>query len=117
MARLRTLLEDLGYSGVTTLLQSGNAVFSAKEKSASRIAKQIEAAIAKEFGFDVSVVIRTRDELAKVIAANPLAGAAEAPSTFLVTFLSAPPDAKRLAQIDPAAHRPEEFRVVGREIY
>lgn len=117
MAQLRTLMEGLGYTDVATLLQSGNAVFTAKEKSPAKVGEQLEAAIEKEFGFDVSVIIRTRDELAAVIKANPLSGAEEAPSKFLVTFLSDVPEKKRLQEIDPKAYLPEEFRVAGREIY
>lgn len=117
MARLRELMEGLGYTDVATLLQSGNAVFTSKEKSPAKLVKQLEAAIAGEFGFEVSVVLRTRDELAAAIQANPLPGAEDAPSWFLVTFLSDVPEPKRLQTIDPAAYLPDEFRVVGREIY
>jgi uncharacterized protein (DUF1697 family) len=117
MAQLRKLLEGLGYTDVATLLQSGNAVFSAKEKSPAKVVKQLETAIAQEFGFEVSVIIRTRDELAAVIQANPLPGAEDAPSQFTVTFLSDVPDRKRLKELDPQAYLPDEFQVVGREIY
>ncbi|WP_309889735.1 DUF1697 domain-containing protein [Archangium sp.] len=117
MAQLRELLEGLGYTDVATLLQSGNAVFTSKERSPARLVKQLETAIAQEFGFEVSVIVRTRDELAAAIQANPLPGAEEAPSQFLVTFLSDVPDPKLLQMIDPAAYLPDEFRVVGREIY
>jgi uncharacterized protein (DUF1697 family) len=117
MAQLRELMEGLGYTDVATLLQSGNAVFTSKEKNAAKLVKQLEAAIAQEFGFDVAVVIRSRDELARAIQANPLTGAEEAPSQFLVTFLSDVPDPKRIEAIDPVAYLPDEFRIVGREIY
>ncbi|MBN1210175.1 MAG: DUF1697 domain-containing protein [Myxococcaceae bacterium] len=117
MARLRALLEGLGYTDVTTLLQSGNVVFTGKKQSPAQVARQLEAAIAEEFGFEVAVIVRTRDELAAAIQANPLPGAEEAPSKFLVTFLSDVPDRKRLQAIDPAAYLPDEFRVLGREIY
>lgn len=117
MAQLRTMMEGLGYTDVATLLQSGNAVFTAKEKSPATVGKQLEAAIKKEFGFDVSVIMRTRDELEAVIQANPLSGAEDAPSKFLVTFLSDVPDKQRHRQLDPKAYLPDEFRVVGREIY
>jgi uncharacterized protein (DUF1697 family) len=117
MAQLRQLMEGLGYTDVATLLQSGNAVFTSKEKSPAKVIQQLEAAIAKEFGFEVSVVLRTRDELAAAIQANPLSGADDAPSQFLVMFLSDVPDKKKLQAIDPATYVPDEFRVVGREIY
>lgn len=117
MAKLRELLEGLGYTGVATLLQSGNAVLTSKEKNPERVASQIEKAIAKEFGFEVSVLIRTRDELAAALKANPLSGAEAEPSKFLITFLSDVPDKKKLKEIDPAVYLPDEFRVVGRELY
>jgi uncharacterized protein (DUF1697 family) len=117
MADLRRLLEGLGYTNVATLLQSGNAVFTSKEENPARVVTQIETALAGKLGFEVAVVLRTRDELAAAIEANPLAGAEEAPSRFLVAFLSGLPDTRRLQELDPAAYLPDEFRVVGREIY
>jgi len=117
MAKLRALLEELGHTEVATLLQSGNAVFTSKARQPAPLVAPIEAALARTFGFEVAVIVRTRDELAAVIEANPLPGAEAAPSRFLVTFLSGAPDPKRLRAIDPAAHVPDEFRVVGREIY
>ena len=117
MATLRALLEALGGTEVKTLLQSGNAVLTHAERNEAKLAARIEKAIADELGFEVSVVLRTRDELAKVIAANPLEIADEAPSQFLVTFFSAKPDAKKLAELDPKKFAPDEFRVHGREIY
>lgn len=116
MARLRALLERLGHTDVATLLQSGNAVFTAQGKPAA-LEKQLSAAIESEFGFEVAVLVRTRDELAAAIARNPLAGAEDSPSRFLVFFLSAVPDPKLLAALDPAAYAPDEFRALGRELY
>ncbi|HSP78849.1 MAG TPA: DUF1697 domain-containing protein [Myxococcaceae bacterium] len=117
MARLRELLQGIGYTDVATLLQSGNAVFTSREKNPAKLVRQLESAIAGEFGFEVSVLIRTRDELAAIIEGNPLPGAEDAPSRFLVTFLSDVPEPKRLQEFDPAEYLPDEFRVVGREIY
>jgi uncharacterized protein (DUF1697 family) len=117
MAQLRKVMEGLGYTDVATLLQSGNAVFTSKEKRPAKVIQQLEAAIEQEFGFPVPIVLRTRDELAAIIQANPYPDAAEAPSRFLVTFLSEEPDPTRLQQIDPAAYLPDEFRAAGREIY
>jgi uncharacterized protein (DUF1697 family) len=117
MARLRALLEGLGYTDVATLLQSGNAVFTGKKKSPEKIARELEAALSEEFGFEVAVIVRTRDELAAAIQANPLPGAEDAPSKFLVVFLSDVPDRKQLQKIDPKAYLPDEYRLAGRELY
>ena len=58
MARLRALLEGLGYTEVATLLQSGNAVFTAKEKPEA-VRRALEAALKADFCFPVEVVLRT----------------------------------------------------------
>ena len=68
MAKLRALMEELGYRDVRTYVNSGNVVFSGPRRSA----KHLETALAKTFGFEVPVVLRTRDELAAVVRANPL---------------------------------------------
>jgi len=117
MARLRALLLAMGFSGVATLLQRGNAVFSAKQQSAAKLGQQIEKAIEREFGFSVGVVMRTSAQLRAVLDANPLQVPADAGSRCLITFLSGPPDTSVLHALDPSAFIPDEFRHAGQEIY
>ena len=79
------------------------------------MARNIEGAIAERFGMEVGVVVRTAQEMADVVAANPLADVATDGAKQHVIFLSAEPDAAALAAIgDPA---PEVFVVRGREIH
>jgi uncharacterized protein (DUF1697 family) len=117
MARLRALLESMGFTDVATLLQSGNAVFSAKQQDAAKLGQKIEKAIEGEFGFPVGVVIRTSAELAAALEANPLQVPADAGSRCLITFLCGPPDKSVLAALDPSTFLPDEFRTVGQQIY
>jgi len=86
MAELRKLVETLGYSGVRTLLNSGNVVFEAGRPSVSKIAASIEAAIQARFQFPVPVVVVTSAELKTIIAENPLLHSARDPSKQLVAF-------------------------------
>lgn len=117
MARLRALLSGLGYDDVATYVQSGNAVFSADAGDARRLAQAIERAIEDEFGFEVNVTLRTREELAAVVAANPFPAAASEPKALHVIFLSEAVDPGRLADVDAAAFEPERFELHGRELY
>jgi len=117
MAELRELLTKLGYGDVKTLLQSGNAVFTASAAKPEALERRIKKAIADRFGFDVSVMVRTASELATVVEANPIPEAVSEPSKFLVAFLSAKPAASTIRGIDPVAFLPEQFAVVGRELY
>jgi uncharacterized protein (DUF1697 family) len=116
MADLRDLMQGLGYEDVRTHLQSGNVIY-ASPASANEAAAAIEGQIGRELGLTVKVIVRTRDELAQAIDANPLGGYVGEPAKLLVTFLSTAPDTDALAAIDPVEFEPELFSVGVREIY
>jgi uncharacterized protein (DUF1697 family) len=117
MADLRALMaSDLGYAGVRTHLQSGNAIIAA-DAAPDAVARAIEKGIAQRFGFDVDVVVRTVDELADVVDANPLADVAGDPAKHVVVFLSAKPEAAALRGISAEEFAPERFVARGREIH
>jgi uncharacterized protein (DUF1697 family) len=89
MADLRAVLKKLGYSNIETYIQSGNAVFDAAGKPA-KIAPDLAAALEKLVGTPVGVVIRTHEELDRVIAENPFAAEAAADGARVhVAFLAA----------------------------
>jgi uncharacterized protein (DUF1697 family) len=117
MAQLRALMDRLGFDDVATYVQSGNVVFSGPRRSARKIADEIEAGIVDEFGFEVLITIRTREELAAVVAANPLGASVAEGKLHHVLFLSAAPAPEVLADLDAAAHAPETFELIGRELF
>lgn len=116
MADLRTLLTDLGYADVATLLRSGNAVFSGTGDPAE-VASGIEEAIKGKFGMTVGCVVRDGADVAAVIAANPLPDAAAEGSRYLVHFLSAAPDPALLEVNDPVRLDPDRIRIGDRVVY
>ena len=115
MADLRQLLTGLGYADIRTHLQSGNAVFEAAGQTAGKVAGDIERAILDRFGFEVKVLVRTRGELAAVVAANTLPTRDGA--KLHVAFLDAAPAKASLAGVDPADYEPEQFQIGKRELY
>src|SRR4051794_33211050 len=116
MGELRALLQDMGHREGRTHLQSGNVVL-ASDDAPDGGGQAIEAALRAQFGIDVDVVVRTADELADVVAADPLADVATDGAKYQVVFLSAPPDPAALRAIDPEAVAPERFSARGREVY
>jgi uncharacterized protein (DUF1697 family) len=86
MAGLRSLLTGLGYKQITTLLNSGNAVFSAPNGPSSKFAQAIAKALADEFEFEVPVVVKSATELREIVAENPLVLAASDHTRLLVVF-------------------------------
>jgi uncharacterized protein (DUF1697 family) len=116
MSELRDALTAAGYGDVRTLLQSGNVVLTSR-LSPAKLERALEQVLADRFGSDARVLVRTRDELADVIARDPLAGIADNPSRHLVVFLSAEPAPEVLRALEALQLEPERFVASGREIY
>ena len=120
MPELRELIEGLGYTDVQTLVQSGNVVFTARAKPAT-LEKKLEQEIEKQLGVDPKVVVRTRDELAAAIEANPFK-VPKNPKDLHVTFLSGTPDKDAVKKLEAArlparraeARRPRDLRPLRR---
>jgi uncharacterized protein (DUF1697 family) len=121
MADFRKLLEGLGCKNVETYIQSGNAVFDASG-SAAKVGAAIAAGLEKQMGAPVAVMIRTHDDLSRIIAGNPFAAEAAADGARVhVAFLSGPAPAgaesalKRIVQQYPA--RCDRFHLAGDTLY
>ena len=116
MPELRSLLADAGFEDVQTYVASGNVVLSSG-LGAVKLGAQCEKLIAERFGFDVDVIVRTRDELAEVVRANPLAAVADNPKRYQVSFCDGEPDAAALEKIMAAAAPAGMLVAIGRELY
>lgn len=118
MDALRSLYESLGLEDPRTYVQSGNVIFRTREKNSSQLAAKIQAAIARKFGFSADVVVRTVDEMMKVIAANPFAKRKDVPpNKLLVSFLAAEPPKDAAAALQEFSSLPEEIHLKGKELY
>jgi len=99
MADLRSLLEQLGYEDVRTLLNSGNLVFTVPAKLRGESAGRIEKAIESKLGVACRVTVLGAEELATAVEKNPLREAESNPPRFLVAFLRRPSDRALLAPL------------------
>ncbi|MEE2059752.1 DUF1697 domain-containing protein [Rhodococcus artemisiae] len=75
MSTLRSVLRSAGCTDVATYIQSGNAVVTPPSPEPSDLVAMLSEVISSAAGYGVPVVLRTRDELAAVVDANPYAGA------------------------------------------
>jgi uncharacterized protein (DUF1697 family) len=116
MGSLRELLTAAGLGDVRTYLQSGNVVLSS-DAPPGELAAECKRQIAEGFGLDIAVLARTRDELAKVVASNPLAKVATNPKRYQVSFCSAEPGRELVERLGALAVPPERFVAIGRELY
>jgi uncharacterized protein (DUF1697 family) len=116
MADLRAMLTDLGYDDVATVLQSGNAVLTAKA-SAARIASDVAKRLHAETKLAVTCVVRTVDEMRAALNRDPYEGRADDPAKYVIGFMDRTPAAAKVASLDTAFFAPDEFRIIGREAY
>jgi uncharacterized protein (DUF1697 family) len=118
MEALRELCESLGLRDPQTYVQSGNVVFRTKERDLGALAKRMEDAIERSFGFRPAVIVRTISELRDVVAKNPFGRRRGIdPSKLLITFLASDPSAEARDQVLKIKTEPEELRIDGREVY
>jgi uncharacterized protein (DUF1697 family) len=103
MADLRSLLGKLGYTAVSTLLNSGNAIFTAGPGNAAGHATRIRTAVAKQLGVDAVVVVKSAREVAGIMAGNELGKVAGDPARLLVALTD---DVAVLAGLKSVAARP-----------
>ena len=118
MDALRALCLSLKLRDACTFIQSGNVIFRTGERGLVRLAKRLQDAIEKKFGFRPEVILRTASELRDAVARNPFAKRRDIePSKFLVTFLARDPGAEARDAIRRLKTDPEELRIEGRELY
>ena len=68
MSDLRRFFTGLGFSDVSTVIQSGNVLFRAPTSRAGLLTKTIEKELTKRIGFEISVFLRTSKEISKLVA-------------------------------------------------
>lgn len=117
MSELRDLFAELGYGDARTYLQTGNVIFTADATDRRRLAAEISAAIAERMGVTSTVLLRSRDELAAVLDADPFGARGIEPARRYLTFLDAVPDAARTASLDPSYGAPDEYALGDRVVY
>jgi uncharacterized protein (DUF1697 family) len=115
MADLREIFAAAGCEDVGSYIQSGNVVFTHAAEDTDKLTAELEHRIEEETGFDVPVILRTAEAWDGVVERNPYPDAE--PAALHAVFLARPPAAGAVAAFDAERFAPEEFTVVGREVY
>ncbi|HST44559.1 MAG TPA: DUF1697 domain-containing protein [Luteimonas sp.] len=88
MSELLAMASAAGFARPRTYIASGNLVFESSDAEA-QVKATLEAALARHAGKPVAVMVRSADEMAAVLAANPFPG--KAPNRTVAVFLDTPP--------------------------
>jgi uncharacterized protein (DUF1697 family) len=117
MAELRALMGELGYGGVRTYLQSGQAVFTAERGDEESLAAELAGAIRERFGFGVDVLVRDHAYLRGVREACPFPAERLEGKQLHATFFSVPVEEARFASVGRDGFLPEDYRLGDRVLY
>ena len=115
--QLRGICAELGLENARTYVQSGNLVFDAAG-SAERWSKSLEQALAGKARLPITVLVRSRAEMAALVERNPFAGETGIDLSRLhVTFLRQAPKRAALTALNAIDAGPDRLSHAGREIY
>lgn len=116
MPRLREMLTEAGLRDVRTYVQSGNVVLESEDPPTA-LAERCERLLAEGFGLQVPVIVRTREELERVVGADPLGDVAADHKRYLVSFLAEPLEPSAVSALSELAVPGERLVALEREIY
>lgn len=85
--RLRETFESLGFKNVRTVIASGNVVFESNTKDMRTLEAEIEKALPQQLGFTSTTIVRSKEELERLVAKDPFKGIEDKkPNYLIVTF-------------------------------
>ncbi|WP_332657138.1 DUF1697 domain-containing protein [Brevundimonas sp.] len=89
VAEQRAMAEEIGLKNPRTLLASGNLVVES-DRPTARLEDEVETAMERRFGLKIAAMVRTPDQWAELVAANPFPDEAAAhPSRTLAMVMKA----------------------------
>jgi uncharacterized protein (DUF1697 family) len=97
--------EQIGLGRVSTVISSGNVVFDTDNEDLAALEAQLETAWRDRLGFDSSTLIRTQEDLERLVSLNPFEGLDHGKRTYLLVSFTKYPVAIELT----LPHRPEDM--------
>lgn len=118
MPALRESLTQAGFTDVRTYVPSGNVVACSRHRSPATVSAAVADVVRRDFGVDQPVVVRSPEQVERVIAENPFVeAAAERPTLLHVSFLLGTPGAVGVDAIHTQELTRDACRVVGDHLY
>jgi|SRR5215211_5910994 len=103
MSSLKKSFESLGFTDVSTYINSGNIIFTAKELDARKLELKIERMLAKDYKLESKVVVRSLPEMAKLVESLPASwSAGDSSWRYNVMFLRHSIDSEKILDELPA---------------
>ena len=118
MEALKNMLENMGFTGVETYIQSGNVFVTSEEENGSAVGFKIKQEIYKVFGHDVPVIVVTKNDLELCFTNNPFLKDKEMDIKRLyVAFISKELSSLAINELKISQFKPDEAVIDGNRIF
>lgn len=117
MEELRKHYSSLSFHDVRSYIQSGNLVFESEESDQRKIENLISEKIKEVYGYDVSVIVREKEEWQQIMANNPFKKEAEDISFLHVSLISDIPAKNGITEILKMNVDSDQVAFVNKEMY
>ena len=117
-SRLREAATSVGMQNVTTFISSGNVLFDTDDTDLAAVEAVLEEAWRTRLGFDSRTIVRTRDQLQRLVGLSPFGSLEHTPGTYLlVTFSKKRLDIPFEIPFEPERTRARVVRATERELF
>ncbi len=118
MDALRNLFQKLLFQDIQTYIQSGNVIFKSDQQNKKQLEESIQSKILEVFGFEVSVLVKSIEELTTVFDNNPfIISGSEDVSKLHVTFLSNKPDEINIESLSEVNFGSDKYKIINDVVY
>ena len=108
MKSLKASFEAMGFTNVSTYINSGNIIFQSKEDDPRKLEKKIEQMLSSDYQLESKVVLRSLPEMEKLLKALPQNWGDNSDWRFNVIFLRHSIDSEKILDELPANSEIEE---------
>ena len=108
MRSLKESFETMGFSNVSTYINSGNIIFQSKEDDPRKLEKKIEQMLSSDYQLESKVVVRSLSEMEKLVKALPRKWSDDSGFRYNVVFLRHSIDSEKVLDELPANSDIEE---------
>jgi uncharacterized protein (DUF1697 family) len=116
MEDLKHMLEYVGFSGVRTYIQSGNAFFESREVNKRKMEAEIAQEIKNKTDRDTVVIVKTVEEIRRIASSHPLAELGDEKNLY-VTVLSYDPTGPDVEILMETMNGVDRHEVANRVVY
>ncbi|MCP5470280.1 MAG: DUF1697 domain-containing protein [Chlamydiales bacterium] len=117
MKSLIKIIEENGYTGIRTYIQSGNVLFQGSHSKAKKFSKIIGQAIQDHYGFHPDILIIDSKQLEQSVNANPFPQAENHPKSLHLYFLDCLPKHFNIEKLNKLKSANESFQIIDRVFY